>query len=158
MLFGVFDVFGWRILKSKKIRQVHEKLNEQFGFKKKLDYIFLENNKNRLYIAKKDFSNIELSKLRISSIGLYFGEIQDKGIRLSIEGSQLIGKDCVKNIFDVNEVEAKEWLRGYDIYRKINDAEFVIVRYKTDFLGCGKVTKEKILNFVPKNRRIKSSD
>ena len=32
---------------------------------------------------------------------------------------------------------------------------FVILKYKTDFVGCGKVKEGKILNFLSKIRRVK---
>jgi NOL1/NOP2/fmu family ribosome biogenesis protein len=31
----------------------------------------------------------------------------------------------------------------------------VAIRYKEDFLGCGKASESKISNFIPKSRRLK---
>ena len=32
---------------------------------------------------------------------------------------------------------------------------FFIMRYKNDFLGTGKISQNKISNFIPKGRRLK---
>ena len=133
-------------------------LEKRFGFKKKIEYAFLINNKNRIYIINKEFSNIDITKLKINSLGLYFGETRDGEIRLSIEGSQLIGNDCPENVLELTEKEAKEWLRGTDIEKDVKNRGYVLMKYEKDFLGCGRAVENKILNFVPKNRRIRSSD
>jgi len=109
-------------------------------------------------MINKDFSEIDIEKIRINSIGLYFGETFHNEIRLSIEGSQLIGKDCTKNILELNEKESKEWLKGIDIDKEVEDRGFVIIKHDKDFLGCGKAVESKILNYVPKNRRLRVSD
>ena len=146
------------ILNSKEIRKIHELLNSQFGYNKELDFAFLQSNRNRLYIVNRDISKIDLKKLRVNSVGLYFGETYDSKIRLSIEGSQLIGKDCDKNVLELDEKESRNWLKGFDIEKEALDQEFVLLKHKSDFLGCGKAAKGRIFNFVPKNRRLKSSD
>ena len=144
-----------KILKSKEIKKIHSLLEKRFGFKKKLEYAFLMNNKNKIYLVSKDIGKIDLEKLRINSIGMYFGEVIGNEIRLSIEGSQLIGKDCSENILELNDEQAKEWLQGIDIDYDYSDKGYVLLRHKDDFLGCGKVVDKKILNFVPKNRRLR---
>ena len=147
-----------KILNSREIKNIYNKLKERFGFEKALDYVFLINNKNRIYLINKDFAEIDTSKLRINSLGLYFGEINNKEIRLSIEGAQLIGKDCKENVLELDEKEAREWLKGFDLFKDIEDKGFIILKHKEDFLGCGKAVEEKILNYVPKNRRLRVSD
>ena len=147
-----------KILNSKEIKHIIALLEEHFGFNKKLDYAFLMNNKNRIFLIDKDFAMINSEKIRINTIGLYFGEINGQDIRLSIEGSQLIGKDCTKNIIDLDETFAREWLHGIDISYDYKDRGFVILRSGNDFIGCGKAVDKKILNYIPKNRRVKSID
>ncbi len=147
-----------KILNSRETKNIYKLLKERFSFDKTLDYSFLINNKNRIYMINKDFSEIDIEKIRINSIGLYFGETFHNEIRLSIEGSQLIGKDCTKNILELNEKESKEWLKGIDIDKEVEDRGFVIIKHDKDFLGCGKAVESKILNYVPKNRRLRVSD
>jgi len=143
-----------KILNSKEKKEIINILEKQFGFKEKLGYVFLKNNKDKIFCINRDFSLIDLSKLRINSVGLYFArKINDK-LRLSIEGSQIVGKKASKNIIELNEKEAVEWFRGNDINKGISSNEFVILKHENDFLGCGKSAEGKILNYVPKARRI----
>ena len=147
-----------KILNSKEIKKIHSMLNENFGFEEKLDYGFLANNKNKIYIINKDFADIDIEKIRINSLGLYLGETYDNDIRLSIEGSQIIGKKAKKNVVELDKQETKDWLRGIDIEKETGIRGFIILKHNTDFLGCGKAVDKKILNFVPKNRRLKVND
>ena len=145
-------------LNSREIRNVMAIIKKQWGAEPKLDLVFLMNNRNKLYIVQKDAFDIDLEKLRIDSIGLYFGELIGRELRLSIEGSQLVGPHAKKNIVELDEKESREWLHGYDV--DINDSYdgFVLVKSKKDFLGCGKFSNGKVLNYVPKARRLRSSD
>lgn len=147
-----------RILDRKDKKRCLEILKKQFDFKDKLDYIFLINNKNKVFIVNKDLANIDISKIRINSIGLYIAEFRNNEIRLSIEGSQLIGPKAKKNIVELDEKEAREWLKGKDIEKVIKEQGFVIVKCDDDYLGCGKVKEGRILNFVSKIRRLNVSD
>lgn len=147
-----------KILNSREIRNIYKALKERFGFEKKPEHAFLISNKNRIYIINKDFSKIDIAKLRVNSVGMYFGEVRLNEIRLSIEGAQMIGGDCSKNVLELNEKEAKEWLKGIDIDKEVADKGFVIIKCGDDFLGCGKAVNGRVLNYVPKNRRLRVSD
>jgi len=142
-----------KILNKKDAKKILATLEKQWGFREKLDYAFIETEKGKIYIANKEIFDLDLSDLKISSIGLYFAETRN-GIRLSIEGSQIVGKKATRNVVELTEKEAKEWMKGGDIDKETSAEGFVIIRHKDDFLGSGKATKDgKILNFVPKNRR-----
>ncbi len=144
-----------KILNNKEIKEVLGLVEEQWGAKIKLDYGFLRNNKNRVFVVSKDISRIDTSRLRLNSAGMYLCEIDNKGIRLSIEGSQIIGPKATKNIVELNEEETKRWLKGEDLEKECKGCErFVIIRSGKDFLGNGKYAKGKILNYVSKSRRI----
>ena len=145
-----------KILNSKEKKQILSILERNYGFKEKLDYIFLRNNKNRIFLMSKDLKKIYTEKIRINSMGMYFSEIIGPDIHLSIEGSQLIGNKCNKNIVTLSEKEKNEWLTGIDIEKKTENSGFVIIKYNNEFLGCGKQTNTKILNYIPKNRRVKT--
>ena len=49
-------------------------------------------------------------------------------------------------------------MKGNELNIKSNLKGFVVIRYKDDFLGCGKASAEKITNFVPKERRLKEKN
>lgn len=146
-----------KFLNKKEAKQILEMLESQWGFKGELDYIFMMNSRNKIYIINRDISKVDLEKLRIDSIGLYFGETLGNEIRLSIEGSQMIGKNCSKNICELNDAEFKEWLAGNDLHKE-EGSGFMLVRHNDDFVGCGKAGKDKFYNYIGKNRRITASD
>ena len=147
-----------KILNSKEIKEIYGLIEKQWGVKIKLDYGFLRNQKNRIFVISKDISAIDTSKLRLNSVGMYFCEFDSLGIRLGIEGSQIIGPKAAKNIVELNEEETKRWFKGEDIEKECKDCRgFVILKRDNDFLGSGKYTNKKILNYVSKTRRISSS-
>ena len=141
-----------KILNKKEIKQILNSIEKQWGAKLKLDYGFLKKD-NRIFVIEKDIAKIELSKLRINSIGLYFCEIYD-GVRLSIEGSQIVGKAATKNIAEIDGEQARRWLKGEDLELKGNYSGFIILKNKDDIFGNGKYKNGNILNFVSKERRI----
>ena len=128
-------------------------LKEHFGFEEKLNYVFLENSKGKVYIISTDLANLELSNLRIDSLGLYFGKLEKDGLRLSIEGSQIIGPKAKKNVLEIKKGTRDIWIKGYDTEIQGNPG-FVIIKHKDDFMGCGKLNNNKLYNYVPKNRRL----
>jgi len=144
-----------KILNNKEIKEVLKLIENQWGAKIRLDYGLLKNNKNRIFIISKSISKIDTSKLRLNSIGMYFCEIDKQGIRLSIEGTQIVGPKAVKNIVELSEEEAKRWLKGENLEKECKECGgFIILRHNKDFLGNGKYAHSRILNYVGKARRI----
>jgi NOL1/NOP2/fmu family ribosome biogenesis protein len=145
-----------KILNSKEIKEILRLIEKQWNAKLKLNYAFLKNNKNRIFIVNKDISKIELEKLRINSIGMYFCETRNDKIRLSIEGSQIVGPKAMKNIVEINSLQVKQWMKGEDleIENKGDYNGFVIIKHNNDFLGTGKYKDGKVLNYVGKSRRV----
>jgi NOL1/NOP2/fmu family ribosome biogenesis protein len=161
-----------KILNSKQIKEILNLINRQWDCDVKLDYAFLKNEtleqkkrfentvfkKNKIFIASKEIFNLDFSKLRINSLGLEFATIEKNNqIRLSIEGSQIIGPKAKKNIIELDEKEIKTWLKGEDVEKEAEASGFVIVKHNNDFYGTGKYKEKRILNFIPKERRIKES-
>ena len=144
-----------KILNRKKIKEILALIKKQWGTDFRTELAFLMNTQNKIFLVNREVFNLNLEKLRINSIGLYFGELKNNELRLSIEGSQLVGKNAKQNIAELNEKQAMQWLKGQDIGIKENYTGFVILKHKNDFLGTGKYKQDKILNFVPKARRFK---
>jgi len=144
-----------KFLNKKEIKPILHQLEKQFGFTEELPYVFFKNNKHKVLIINKELSQIDMIKLRINSLGLYFGEIMDsREIRLSIEGSQIVGQTATKNVVAVDENTAKQWMYGQDIEGQYDATGFVILKYGNYYIGCGRCKDGKISNHVPKNRRI----
>ena len=86
-------------------------------------------------------------------MGMYFGHVKNNELRLSIEGSQLLHKSAKKNVLELDDENAKKWMDGQDIDMETSKNGFQIIANNGSALGCGKISKEKLLNFVPKERR-----
>ena len=144
-------------LSNREKKLLFKKIEEQFGIKDlKLDYLFFKNNEGKIFIVNKEFRDLNTEYLNVNSIGLYFCRV-DKELRLSIDGSQIIGPWANKNILEVDEKTADLWLKGNDIenIKEKLDETFIILKNKNDFIGCGKFKDGKILNYVARERRIK---
>lgn len=146
-----------RFLKSKEVKEILKLINEQWGCNIKLDYVFLMNKGGDVFLINKDVDRIEFENLRINNLGLYFAEYRNNELRLSIEGSHLVGPLAVKNILEISDEQLKEYMRGEDIEISDTDSGFLLVKNKEDFFGCSKVKNGKLLNFYPKSRRINYS-
>src|SRR3989344_5877423 len=93
----------------------------------------------------------------VERTGIYFAKIvpKENKIRLSIEGTQLLKDQLSKNIFELDQARAVEWMSGKELNIATGQNDFLIIKYKDNFLGTGKATAEKISNYIPKNRRLK---
>lgn len=154
-----------KILNSKEIKNIYELLREQYGYEGKLDVaFFLNEKKERIYIFTKDLANFDMTRLRIDTMGLYFGTFYEGKIRLTIDGSQLIGSACTKNTIEINKKEMQKWMQGEKLlFSELSDPPkemltgFVIFKHGEDYLGCGKITGDAILNYIPKTRYIRAT-
>ncbi|AGK60404.1 hypothetical protein Asulf_00375 [Archaeoglobus sulfaticallidus PM70-1] len=130
-------------------RKINEALKERWGVT--LNLSFYERGKRRIYA----YSCGNLG-VRAVSKGLYFATIEKDGLRLSMEGSFIVGKVAKKNVVEVDEEKALRWMRGEAIEINQTDVSegYVILKYGSYFIGCGKLRNGKIINFVPKDRRL----
>jgi len=142
-------------LGSKEKKQLLQQIKKQWGADFNPDFVFFKNEKQKIYVIHKDLAKIDLSGARVNSVGLYFGEDKKGELRLSIEGSQLIGPRAKKNIIELNDEESIAWLRGEDLEKEGDWSGFIIIKHNDDYMATGKYTADKrILNFVPKARRL----
>lgn len=138
-------------------KEILRQLEELYGIKE-LPYLLIKFGKEKIRAYSGDFSTEELKFLDksmiIENIGLYILNVKE-GARLTFDGVSLFKGQISKNIIEINDEQAKEWLKGNDLVVNLERGLFVI-RYKDEFIGCGKSTGEKITNFVPKERRIRN--
>ena len=143
-----------RALSGRDLKPLLAIINDQWGAEIDFPYAWYQSTKNDLFVVSKDITKIDAQKLRINSVGLYLGEIKHSEVRLSIEGSQLIGPHAKKNVVTLDAEELRHWLRGEDLIKEVKEEGFVIIKSGDDYIGTGKVKDGKILNFVPKARRL----
>src|SRR3989344_9409570 len=99
-----------KVLNTRDVKDILKKLEDMYGFTGKLDYAFLVDTKNNIFIIGKDVALIDYEQLHINSMGLYFGEINKyKEFRLSLEGSQIIGPYALKNVLDLDEEQVRAY-------------------------------------------------
>ena len=146
-----------KVLNSKAVKELTKKISSQFGFAEKLDYAYLEGSDGKVYLVNKELADMELKRLRIHSLGLCLGEHSKDGFVLTIEGSQLIGPKCTKNVIELPDESVKNWLKGENIEADAPDG-VCILKCGKDFLGCGAVSRGIAVNKLDKNRRIMSED
>ena len=142
--------------KERLLKQLHQ----QFGIKE-IPWKIARLGKERVILFSGEISEKEIQAIdniaRIEGIGMYFAKIDEKtkDIRLSIEGSQLLQNQITRNIFELDEKQAEQWMMGQELNINTGKRGFIIMKYKDDFLGTGKASENKIGNFVPKSRRLK---
>lgn len=145
-----------KILNKKEVKKVLNKIKEQYGIENlDLNYVFLKNNEDKIFITNRDIERIDFEKLKINNIGLYFCKIEHDEPRLTIEGSQIVGKSAKKNVVELNDEQTIEWINGGDISSDADSSGFVILKHNNDFLGTGRFKNNKIINFLPNERRVK---
>jgi len=116
-------------------------------------YVMIQRRKD-FNLLSHDITLFDFTPLRINSAGVYFGEFHREELRLSIEGSQLVGPRATKNVIQLDDAHAKLWMTGNDFEFKTDCEGFVLVKHNNDFIGCGKIIENRLLNFVPKSRRL----
>jgi len=146
-------------LTSTDKKKIIEKLNNQFGITE-LPYLLIQFGQEKLRAYSGILSKEELyyldREIRIENIGLYFAKYENNNeIRLTLDGVQLLKNQITKNIIELNDNQANEWFKGLDLDIK-TEYGWKILKHNSELIGCGKSTGEKITNFMPKERRIKS--
>jgi NOL1/NOP2/fmu family ribosome biogenesis protein len=148
-----------KFLNNKEVKAIASIVKNQWGAQLPQDYFFILRKDGDLFLVNRSIEKLDLSPLRINSLGLYIGELRNNELRLSIEGSQLIGPTAAKNVIKINKTQLSQWLRGEDFdigdMENIGSSCYVILKHQKDFVGCGKISNGNVLNFVPKTRRIR---
>ena len=143
-------------LRSKEVKQLMKRVFEQWGadfmdlFQ---EYAFLK-NKDKVYIVSRAIAEVPFEKLRINNVGLYILEDRHDELRLSVEGSQLLGPKAAKNVVELSKEELVKWIKGNDLVKEGKNKGFVIIKHNKDFFGSGKFKDGRLLNFLPKIRRL----
>ncbi len=147
------------VLNSKKIKEITGMLEQQWGYSEKLGCGFMQ-KENDIFMVTRAIDAIDLRKLNVNSAGLYFAELRNNELRLSIEGSQIIGRKATKNVVELSRQQLQQWLRREDIElngrnsSSSGSSAYVIIRHGNDFFGCGRIKDSKLLNFIPKARMV----
>ena len=152
------------IFKTEK-KQIMKQL-KYYGIEK-LPYLLISTGKEKIRAYSGELSTneiIELNKnIGIELIGMYFMHNFNGETRLSMDAIHLLKEKITKNIIEINEKQAKEWFKGQDIILTEEDKEkwkteskgFKIIKFKDDLIATGKLIEDRIVNYMPKERRDK---
>jgi len=154
-----------RPLSARESRHIIDMVNEQYGCDVSLDYYFIIHERERsIFIVSREVAQIDLEALRVNSLGSYFCEENDDStvVRLSIEGSQIVGPLATKNTLTLADDEYKLWAKGTELKltpelqeRLTHTQGYVLIKNtRGDFYGTARAKNDSLLNFTPKNRRI----
>ena len=147
-----------QFLKSKEKRALVEELEEQYGITE-LPYLLLETGKQKIrgfsgHLSKEEI--VQLTRLtNVEIIGAYLINQKDQNARISFDAIQLFKEQITKNIIEINNQQLQLWLRGYDLEIQAPRG-IVVLKYQEDLVGIGKSNTEKIFNYVPKERKLKT--
>lgn len=146
-----------KFLSSKEKKQYVEKLDSQFGVTE-LPWLLIETGKDKVRAFSGDLNREDISKIaqlaNIELIGMYLFKEELGGMRFGFDGSMMVKDWIVKNAVDLSDKQVFEWIRGNNLDVKLSKGVYV-VKHSGDVLGCGMSDGEKLINFVPKERRIR---
>lgn len=147
------------MLNSKETREIENIILKNYESEIELNGYFLYITfDDKIWIASKSTLQLDFDKIRsIVSIGLCIGKLRRNNLHLTVEGCQLIGKTAKKNVVMVDEENMKKYIMGHDVVGEmINCANdnFVIIKYKNDFIGSGILRNGKVENSLPKSRKL----
>ncbi len=67
----------------------------------------------------------------------------------------MIGNESGKNILTLDDEQVLYWIAGENIRVETSLRGYVLIKNKKDYLGCGYVKDKTLLNYIPKERRLK---
>jgi NOL1/NOP2/fmu family ribosome biogenesis protein len=142
-------------LNSKQLKLLQEHVKDYYGFTGEFQYVVFSNEEDKYYVATREVEGYLDRSMRIERIGVYFGQDVHGELRLSIEGSQMIGPHATKHVITLTPEQRADWMLGKDIViEEEHPQKFHIVRCGEDFLGCGKFKNGLLHNYVPKERYV----
>ncbi|MEK6855048.1 MAG: hypothetical protein AABX73_02390 [Nanoarchaeota archaeon] len=126
---------------------------------KNLPYLLLETGRKKIRAFSGSLTKEEIFELsrsiNIELIGLYIINKKDDIPRISFDSLPLFKAQISKNIINLEESQLQLWLRGHDLDIEAPKG-VVILKFEDDLVGIGKSNSQKIFNYVPKERKLKT--
>jgi len=148
------------ILTAGEKKKILSSLKENFGIED-LPYLFIKTGKGKVRLFTGAFSRDELKELsrnlRVEFAGLYALREEKQGYRISFDGLFLFKDKISEKIIELDDEQSIQWLRG----KEVEDPSFkgfaglVALKNRGEIIGTSITKDGRILNFVPKERRIK---
>ena len=146
-----------RLLTPRERRNLIERLKLQYGVEDAFeDLILIKAGQGRIRATSREAFEVAGRLRKVQQIGLYVIKVVKGDVILSIEGSQLLDGRIVKNLIELSDEEAEEWMKAAPIPcpEKIK-SRYVVARCGNLYLGSGRVSRDgRIYPQVAKWRRI----
>ncbi|MEK6889489.1 MAG: hypothetical protein AABW80_05275 [Nanoarchaeota archaeon] len=143
-------------IKSGEKREIIAQLNKQFGIED-LPYLLIESGKEKIRAFSGTMSKeeiLELNKMaNIEAVGIYLIK-KEHDLRLSFDATQILKDQIKKKVVEISKEQYELWIRGYDLPIATENGA-VVIKFQDSFIGCGRSNGERIINHVPKERRLK---
>lgn len=145
-------------IKTKEKKELLKELEELYGITE-LPYQLFRGGKQRVRAFSGTMSKEEILELsgiaRVEVIGMYLISQKDAEPRINFDAIPILKNQITKNIFEINEEQYQKWIRGYDLELQAPRGT-LIIKFKDDLVGIGKSNGERIFNYLPKERKIKT--
>ncbi len=145
--------------------KIEKKLN-YYGIKD-LPYLLTKSGKEKIRGYSGSLSVKQIIDLNnevgIELLGLYLMHEYHDNMRLSFDAISALKSQITENILELDDKQAEEFLKGRDIALTNEDKEkfknetkgFKIIKHKSDLIGTGKLIEDRIVNYMPKERRLR---
>ena len=147
-----------RFIKSSEKKEILNELNEYYGVSK-LPYLLIETGRQRIRAFSGSLSKDEILKIarhvNIEIIGMYLASKRDEDIRLNFDAVSLLRDQISKNVIEIDDKQLVLWIRGFDLNIKYKRGP-IAIKYKNEIVGVGKSNEEKLFNYIPKERKVKT--
>lgn len=147
-----------KFIKSSHKKKLLKELEEIYGITE-LPYQLIQGGKQRVRAFSGHLSREEIQELsqitRVELVGIYLVSQKDNEARISFDAVSLLRKQITKNIIEIDEKQFELWIRGYDLDMETQKGT-IVIKHKNDLVGIGKSNGEKVFNYVPKGRKIKT--
>jgi|SRR3989338_7350450 len=147
-----------KFLNSKQKRAVQQELEEVYGIPE-LNYLLIEFGKKHIRGFSGNLTREEIFQLselaNIEVIGMYLISQKDDDMRLNFDAVSLFRNQITKKIVEIDKKQLDLWMRGYDLDISC-ERGIVVLKFQDNLVGIGKSNTEKIFNYVPKERKLKT--
>lgn len=149
----------YKFIKSSEKRKIEAELEELYGIDSLPEYLLIEAGKKRIRAFSGSLSKEEIMLLsravKVELVGIYLISKKDEEARLNFDAVSLLKDKITKNVLEINEEQFQNWIRGQDLELETQRGT-VVIKYKNDFIGVGKSNGEKVFNYIPKERKLKT--
>ena len=147
-----------KFLASRDKKKLLEQLQKQFGIDE-LPFLLLETGNEKIRGFSGSMSRDEIYALsemaNIELLGLYLFKEEHGGLRVGFDGSMVLRGMATKNFIEIESEDVEKWLNGMNLGIKRPNGIYIIKSKEGDYLGCAASDGTQLINFVPKERRIR---